>query len=1321
MEEAQIAASRYRKSRLRTAVMKRLMKPMVVLLTILMGMGLPLLEPMSNSTVIGYEGRAGVNTNGLIQQLQLVTNGGVTVSTDTDTGKVLFIGTELSSPIPQPASLSPGASADEAARGFLSAYGQLFGVTDQASQLVAAKTSETKDGRSFVRFQQVYQDVPVMGGELVVQLSSQGRDIISGNGEIATTMSVDTTATVSSSDAKATALGVVSKEYGYAATALRAGEPQLWIYNPSILGMNQDRSSLVWRMDVESTSGLPVRELVLVDAHLGFVALHFNQMDTAKDRQVYNTNCTSTLPGSLERGEGETTPTGNPDVDDAYDYTGYTYDFYWTYHGRDSIDDAGMPIISTVNYDEDGVGCNYQNAFWDGSQMVFGTGFASACDVVAHELTHGVTQYESNLFYYMQSGAINEAFSDIWGEFVELTYNPGSSADRWLLGEDLPIGAIRDMQNPPAYGDPDKMTSTNYACGNYWSDGGGVHTNSGVANKAAYLMVDGDTFNGHVVTGMGIHKTADLFYEVQTHLLTSGSDYADLYDALQQAAINLGYSDTDRETVQEAIDATEMDQQPTSCPTTEAPILESGTPYTLFSDNLENPSSGNWVSGSLSGSDEWYYPGEDNPYGISAYATSGQYNFWGYDYSGVADYYMAMTFDVTLPAGSQPYLHFKHAYDFESPNYDGGVVEYSTNGGSSWQGAGDLFTHNGYTGTVSNSYSNPLGGHSAFVGYSSGYISSRLDLVSLAGQSVRFRFRIGTDVLIDALGWFIDDILIYMAPLQVTVSVSTSGLVSDSPARVDYVQAGEPKTATTYGTWSDNVDYNSTVSIDNAVYVSSTERYGTNAATSWTETETATHSVPYYQQIKPTVAAVAVGTGHTDLGITNSATLTYTRFGAAGTSDVFDAQSFSDWVDIGSTASLSSTSSASTAAHRWYSSGTTSWTVTDATSRSATYWEQFKPTISAVTAGTGHTDLAATNYATLTYTRFGSAGTSSIFDAQGFSDWVDTGSIASLSNPSSASTPTHRWYSPENTSWAVTDASSRSATYWDQFNPAISVVTAGTGHTDLDSTNYVTLSYDGFGTAVTFNVFDTQSFSDWVDTGSTASLSDASSASTAPHRWYSSGTTSWAVTDAISGTATYWDQFKVTVAPTGLDASHPATINVVQGGTTGTSTVSATWSDWADVSSTLSITNPVVVSPTERYSTADPVSWEVNAALTAAPVFTHQFLATIATTGINSSHPTAVTFVQYEATNSLTVSDQWSDWVDAGSTLSIARSAEGGWIGDWSAQNTTTWVADSEIAATVNYSRSYIGVYVLVAALIGAAMACVIITILLLRRRRVVS
>ena len=196
------------------------------------------------------------------------------------------------------------------------------------------------------------------------------------------------------------------------------------------------------------------------------------------------------------------------------------------------------PSSGRVRYCEASGTCPYPNAYWNGSEMRFGANYASADDVVAHELTHAVTERESNLIYWGESGAINEAFSDIFGEFVDLTNTGGADGPylRWLMGEDLPGGAIRSMADPTLYGDPDRRYSVNWYTGA--EDYRGVHLNSGVANKLAYLLTDGASFNGQTVTGQGISLVAALFYEAQVNLLVPASDYFDLYAALRQAAKN---------------------------------------------------------------------------------------------------------------------------------------------------------------------------------------------------------------------------------------------------------------------------------------------------------------------------------------------------------------------------------------------------------------------------------------------------------------------------------------------------------------------------------------------------------------------------------------------------------------------------------------------------------------------------------------------------------------------------------------------------------------------------------------------------------------
>ncbi|MFQ5814476.1 MAG: M4 family metallopeptidase, partial [Anaerolineae bacterium] len=559
----------------------------------------------------------------LIDRLQQSTGGKVRLSYHARTGKVRFIGTDLEHPIPQLIELATAATPEQAARQFLDTYGQLFGLTDQAQELTVMHTKTADRGRPFVRFQQVYHGIPVLGGEVIVQLDAE-KNVISANGEILPDLELNITPKLDIITAQEVARRFVAKGYGLSANDLQVSEPELWVYNPILLKPGLNLSSLVWRMDVYPTDLRPIDELVLIDAHRGAVILHFNQVDAARNREVYDNrnDRDAGLPGyGPVRTEGQA-PTGIRDVDKAYDYAGDTYDFYLNMHGRDSLDNAGMPLVSTVRYcdsdpDED---CPLNNAFWWGryQQIAYGQGYITD-DVVTHEMTHGVTDFESNLFYYMQSGAINEAFSDIWGEFVDLTNDKGNDSDavRWLHAEDLPTGANRNMKDPPNPPNPcgtwpcndrqpDRMSnSTYYYCGEL--DNGGVHTNSGIGNKAAYLMVDGGTFSSHTITGIGIEKTAKILYEVQTLMFTSAADYNDLYDALQQACTNLigtnGITAFDCQQVEKAVDATEMSQQPTACPAIEAPLCPAGeVPTNMFFDDLESGVD-NWTTDTIIGTE----------------------------------------------------------------------------------------------------------------------------------------------------------------------------------------------------------------------------------------------------------------------------------------------------------------------------------------------------------------------------------------------------------------------------------------------------------------------------------------------------------------------------------------------------------------------------------------------------------------------------------------------------------------------------------------------------------------------------------------------
>lgn len=488
----------------------------------------------------------------------LETNPGIR-SFHAETGKLRFLRPEPGFAIAQSKKLSSSLSPETAARSFLSAYGDLFGLRNRAQDLRVMKARTADRGRSFVRFQQMYQGIPILGGELITQMDANN-NILSVNGEILPDIHLSTVPIIRDKAAVQSALATVRDMYAVNPTDFTATTPELWIYNPALLGAPQPKKNLlVWRIEVASSQHV-IDEVVLLDAQTGEIALHFSQIPSARNRMVYDDQNGGAI--TLRRSEGDP-PSGDEHVDKAYEYTGDAYDFYAIKHGRDSIDDQGMVLLSRVHY-----GNNIENAYWTGIEFLFGDayGYPLADDVVAHEYTHAVTDFESRLIYAYQSGAIDEAFSDIWGEFIDLTNGSGTDTSemRWLIGEDIAgLGAIRNMAAPQNFNMPDRMTSSYYQCGS--SDYGGVHSNNSVAGKATYLMVDGGTFNGYTVTGLGISKVADLLYEVQTNLLTSAADYPDLYDAVLLACTNLGYDLGDCQEVKDALDATEMNLYPTQC------------------------------------------------------------------------------------------------------------------------------------------------------------------------------------------------------------------------------------------------------------------------------------------------------------------------------------------------------------------------------------------------------------------------------------------------------------------------------------------------------------------------------------------------------------------------------------------------------------------------------------------------------------------------------------------------------------------------------------------------------------------------------------
>ena len=235
-------------------------------------------------------------------------------------------------------------------------------------------------------------------------------------------------------------------------------------------------------------------------------------------RMVYDAAHAEELPGSLKRGEGQ--PASNDaTADDAYDGLGRVFEFYWSRYRRNSIDGAGMPLVATVHYSDD-----YNNALWNGAAMLFrdpdGHNFrdpAGCLEVIGHELTHGVTQHESGLAYQDQPGALNESMSDVFGAMIKQhALNQTAAEADWLIGAGMvmfPGQAVRSMRAPGTAYDNDTMGRDPQVAdmAHYVQDaddGGGVHINSGIPNRAFFLLAT-------ALGGCSWEKAGQIWYDVQ--------------------------------------------------------------------------------------------------------------------------------------------------------------------------------------------------------------------------------------------------------------------------------------------------------------------------------------------------------------------------------------------------------------------------------------------------------------------------------------------------------------------------------------------------------------------------------------------------------------------------------------------------------------------------------------------------------------------------------------------------------------------------------------------------------------------------------------
>jgi vibriolysin len=476
--------------------------------------------------------------------------------------------------------------------------------------LFLRKVNVDEFGARHYRYYQKFNGLDVVGGDLAVHVDVKG-GIFSING----TARGDVPPTLgASSVTESAANAAIAADARWAGLQGRAVTGSRMVYLQS-----QDGSlHKAYEQIVEGIRGQdPVKDRVYVDADSGAVIETHPMIHHALNRQVYNLNH-ATSGGTLARSEGQAA-TSDLDVNGAYDGTGATYMLYKNFFNRDSFDNAGATLHSDVHYSS-----NYCNAFWDGSRMAYGDGnssqncgpLARSVDVTGHELTHAVTERESNLTYSGESGGLNESMSDIFGNSTEAWVAGGStgttlsvSSNTFLVGETVIPPYLRNMCDPAADGSSADVWSTSTASLD-------PHYSSGPNNLVFCLLVKGGSHPRQktttVVPAIGIDKTIRLFYNSNVNILTSNATYASIRAAMESSATALGYDQATKDAVGCAYAAIKVGTAPASCGGTPPPpdgVLTNGVPVTGISDStggwkywtLDVPSSQSTLTFTISG------------------------------------------------------------------------------------------------------------------------------------------------------------------------------------------------------------------------------------------------------------------------------------------------------------------------------------------------------------------------------------------------------------------------------------------------------------------------------------------------------------------------------------------------------------------------------------------------------------------------------------------------------------------------------------------------------------------------------------------------
>ena len=698
-----------------------------------------------------------------------------------------------------------GNSVKEKAINFVNQYDNVIGVA--SNNLTFKEQRLDNYGLHHVILDQYYNGVKVFDGQLRIHFNNN-KQIASINGVLISGLKLKTTPQISSQEASNLALQYVeNQDINTSNAPLMVIKSNLFVFQKGLIENKNQGNFLVY--EVEVRNNVDVREFLFINAFTGEIVQQFTGM-AHLDREVYETN---TNAGNLVWQEGDAFPgtltnwqqnevVASEDV----------YNFFENAFGYTSFDNQDAKMI-TINNNPN-IAC--PNANWNGATANYCDGTA-ADDVIAHEWGHAYTEYTSGLIYFYQSGALNESFSDVWGETIDLlngyedagenlsvrTGTACSPSLRWKVGEDASAfgGAIRDMYYPPCNNDPGRVGSANYWCSS--GDSGGVHINSGVPNHAYALLVDGGTYNGVTVTGIGFTKAAHIFWRTQSQYLTPTSDFSVFADALEASAndllgVNLIGLSTDAPVgpsgeiisvaditqLNNALLAVELRMNPDQCGF--IPLLSDTTTLctnatigALYTQDWESGLNGWTVSNIPSNPSTW----EDRDWVLEPNLPKNRpgTGIFGIDpingncSSDLENGILRLESPIiSLPSGVSGdfEMAFNHNISTEF-QWDGGNIKYRKNNFGPWiLIPASAFTSNAYNSSInpaSSGNDNPLAGQAAFTGADEGGLTgswgtSVVNLTNLnvnAGDSIQFRFEVGTDGCNGTVGWYIDEFYVY--------------------------------------------------------------------------------------------------------------------------------------------------------------------------------------------------------------------------------------------------------------------------------------------------------------------------------------------------------------------------------------------------------------------------------------------------------------------------------------------------------------------------------------------------------------------------------